>query len=84
MAEPTLSHILEDVLVRCRKLEAPLADRLQAFANELRRLGPHFAEAIDALVKRLAETDAGANAQGGRADACVLAARRGGTARSLR
>ena len=38
MTEPKLSDILEDSLVRCRNLDAPLADRLQAFANELRRL----------------------------------------------
>jgi peroxiredoxin len=43
-------------------LEAPLADRLQAFANELRHLDPHFQTAVDALVSRLAENDAGATA----------------------
>jgi peroxiredoxin len=62
MTERGLNDILEDVFVRCRNLEAPLADRLQAFADELRRLGPHFAEAVDALVSRLAESDAGSTA----------------------
>ena len=42
MTETKLSEILEKSFVRCRDLEAPLADRLQAFANELRRLGPRF------------------------------------------
>ena len=37
MAERALGDILEDALVRCRNLQAPLADRLQAFANEIRR-----------------------------------------------
>ena len=62
MAERTLGDILEDVFVRCRNLEAPLADRLQAFGNELRRLGPHFVVTIDALVSRLAASDAGSTA----------------------
>src|SRR5215468_10128389 len=62
MTEPKLSDILEDSFVRCRDLEAPLADRLQAFANELRRLGPGFAAAVDMLVSRLTKCDAGATA----------------------
>ena len=62
MSEPKLSDILEDAFVRCRNLEVPLADRLRAFANELRRLSPGFAAAVDALVSRLAESDAGATA----------------------
>jgi peroxiredoxin len=62
MTEGTLRDILEDAFVRCRNLEAPLADRLQAFANELRRLGPHFQSLVDALVSRLVESDAGATA----------------------
>jgi len=62
MTETKLSEILEESFVRCRDLEAPLADRLQAFANELRRLSPRFGAAIDALVSRLAENHAGATA----------------------
>ena len=62
MTETKLSEILEESFVRCRDLEAPLADRLQAFADELRRLDPRFAAAIDALVSRLAESHAGATA----------------------
>jgi len=62
MAERPLSDILEDAFIRCRDLQAPLAVRLQAFADELRRLYPHFAEAVDALVNRLVESGAGATA----------------------
>src|SRR5262249_36797434 len=61
-AERAFSEILEATFVRCRDLEVPLADRLQAFANEVRRLGPHFAEAVDALVNRLLESGAGTTA----------------------
>ena len=62
MAEQSLSKILEDAFVRSRDLEVPLADRLQAFANEVRRMGPHFATAVDALVERLMENGAGTTA----------------------
>jgi peroxiredoxin len=62
MAERPLSDFVEDAFIRCRDLQAPLAARLQAFADELRRLSPHFAEAVDALVNRLVESDAGATA----------------------
>ena len=54
-----ISDILEEAFIRCRNLEVPLADRLQAFANEVRRLGPHFAAAVDALVSHLVESNAG-------------------------
>ena len=59
MAERALSEILEETFLRCRDLEAPLADRLQAFATEVRRMGPHFAAAVDSLVQRLMESGAG-------------------------
>ena len=58
----TLSDALEEAFLRCRELEAPLADRLQAFTNEVRRLRPDFAATVDALVGRLAEINAGATA----------------------
>src|SRR3546814_7952459 len=48
MAERPLSEFVEDAFIRCRDLQAPLTARLQAFADELRRLRPHFAEAVDA------------------------------------
>jgi peroxiredoxin len=62
MTEPTLSELLEESFIRSRDLDAPLADRLQAFANHVRRLAPHFAVALDALIGRLEESDAAAAA----------------------
>ncbi len=62
MTKPALSAILEEAFVRCRDLEAPLADRLQAFADEVRRLGPQFADSIDVQIGRLLEAGAGAGA----------------------
>jgi peroxiredoxin len=62
MTELELTEIIEDAFTRARNLDAPLTDRLLAFANDLRRLVPRFADAVDALVDRLAESDAGAAA----------------------
>jgi peroxiredoxin len=62
MAERQLSEILEETFVRCRDMDVPLADRLQAFANEVRRMGPHFQTAVDSFVNRLAESGAGSTA----------------------
>jgi peroxiredoxin len=62
MTEHALSDVLEDTFIRCRDLNAALADRLQLFANELRRLGPHWQAAVDRLVSRLVASDAGAAA----------------------
>jgi peroxiredoxin len=57
-----LSNMLEVRFAQCRDLEAPLADRLQAFENEVRRLVPGFAAAVDTMVGRLAASKAGATA----------------------
>ena len=62
MTESKLTDLLEEAFVRCRNLEVPLAERLRAFASELRCMGPHFQAAVDALVSRLAESNAGATA----------------------
>lgn len=60
--EPKVGGWLEESLLQCRDLDVPLADRLQAFANEARRVSPIFQGAVDALVNRLAESAAGATA----------------------
>jgi hypothetical protein len=36
MMDPKVSAQLEEAFVRCRNLEVPLAERLRAFASELR------------------------------------------------
>src|SRR3546814_17080146 len=76
MAERPLSEFVEDAFIRCRALQAPLTARLQAFADELRRLRPQFAAEVDALVTRLVESDAGATATtvGELTPACLLPA----------
>lgn len=62
MTAKSLSEQLNDAFVQCRDMDASLAERLQAFADAVRRLGPHFQEAVDGLVARLRQHDVGENA----------------------
>ena len=58
----TLADILDEKFYQCRDLDAPLADRLSAFAGEVRRIAPDFASAVDTLILRLIESGAGKSA----------------------
>jgi peroxiredoxin len=62
MNSKPLSVLLEEAFVQCRDMDASLAERLQAFADAVRRLGPNFQDAVDKLVARLKEHDVGENA----------------------
>ena len=62
MAHRALSDFLEEAFLRCRDLEAPLADRLRAFANEVRPSDPQFSASVDELIDRLTRSGAGASA----------------------
>jgi peroxiredoxin len=62
MTDPSLAEILEACTQRCREMDAPLGDRLSAFADDVRRLSPDFAEIVDGMVNRLARAGAGASA----------------------
>lgn len=55
MPEGTIAEKLAIAAERCRALDAPLAGRLQAFADELRSLNPNFASVVDRLSQRLLE-----------------------------
>jgi peroxiredoxin len=59
MNSKPLSVQLEEAFVQCRDMDASLAERLQAFADAVRRLGPNFQDAVDDLVARLKEHDVG-------------------------
>jgi len=61
MTTKPLSQALEEAFVQSRDMDASLGERLQAFADAVRRLGPHFQEAVDNFVARLREHDAGEN-----------------------
>jgi peroxiredoxin len=62
MTAKPLAVLLEEAFVRSRDMDASLAERLQAFADAVRALGPHFQDAVDHLVMRLREHEVGENA----------------------
>ena len=62
MTSKPLAEALEEAYVQSRDMDASLAERLQAFADAVRELGPHFQDAVDQLVARLREHEAGENA----------------------
>ena len=62
MNSKQLSQLLEEAFVQCRDMDASLAERLQAFADAVRRFGPKFQEAVDGLVERLKKHDVGEEA----------------------
>ena len=62
MNSKPLAQLLEEAFVQCRDMDASLTERLQAFADAVRRLGPHFQDAVDHLVERLRQHDVGENA----------------------
>ena len=55
----TIVEELEKDFVRCRDMDASLAERLSSFADIVRLKVPQFAEGVDRLVFRLKETGAG-------------------------
>jgi peroxiredoxin len=62
MNNPSFVETLEACTQRCREMDAPLGDRLSAFADDVRRLSPDFAQVVDGMVNRLAQAGAGASA----------------------
>ena len=62
MTEPSIAEILEETTERCRNLDAPLAGRLQAFADEVRSLSAEFADTVERMVARLKASGAGESA----------------------
>ncbi len=58
----SLAEELEACTQRCKSMDAPLADRLSAFADDVRRLSPQFADIVDRMVMRLHSGGAGAAA----------------------
>lgn len=62
MAKKVLSEELAECTERCRNLNAPLPDRLAAFAADVRRLSPEFAGVVDRMVERLTIAGVGSQA----------------------
>jgi peroxiredoxin len=53
---------LADAFERCRDLDAPLNERLDAYSIAVRKVIPPYADAVDRLVARLSGNGAGASA----------------------
>lgn len=62
MAEPTLDQVLAECTERCRNMNAPLGERLAAFAADVRRVSPEFADAVERMISRLKDAGAGSDA----------------------
>jgi len=62
MVGSTLLDSLEKAFRQRRDLDVSLADRLAAFAEDVRRLSPEFADAVDRLVDRVSQAQVGESA----------------------
>jgi peroxiredoxin len=62
MTTQSFAEVLEACTQRCRQMDAPLAERLNALANDVRHLDPSFAEVVDRMVNRLQQIEAGKSA----------------------
>jgi peroxiredoxin len=62
MAEMVLAEFLEECTERCRAMDAPLSERLAAFADDVRRVSPEFADVVARMIDRLRATGAGQDA----------------------
>lgn len=62
MTQPSLAEALEVCTQRCKEMDAPLAERLDAFASDVKDLAPQFADIVDRMVDRLKTNGAGASA----------------------
>ncbi len=62
MTARPLAELLNEAFVQCRDMDASLAERLQAFADAVKRFGPNFQVAVDQLVTRLKKFEVGENA----------------------
>lgn len=62
MPSKSFAEVLDEAFDECSRLDASLEERLNAFADTVRRLDSRFAEAVDRLVARLQQKGAGAGA----------------------
>lgn len=64
MTELSLADELEACTQRCKDMEAPLVERLDAFAEDVARLAPQFADIVERMVSRLKKAGAGNGSPG--------------------
>ena len=59
MTQLSLAEELEVCTQRCKEMDAPLAERLSAFAQDVAHLAPQFADIVERMVSRLKTAGAG-------------------------
>jgi peroxiredoxin len=59
VTQPSLAEALEICTQRCKTMDAPLEERLDRFASDVRELAPQFADIVDRMVARLQGAKAG-------------------------
>ena len=64
MPAPSMKEILAEKTAQCRRMDAPLAARLAAFAAEVTALSPEFTAIVERMIERLNAVGAGENAPG--------------------
>ena len=69
---PSLADAVRDAFLESREMDASLGDRLDAFADSMRRIDPSFAGAVDRLVGRLQQAEVGAGAPKSRRSPAAL------------
>lgn len=62
MTARPLSELLEAAFIQSRDMDASLAERLQAFADQVRAMGAVFQDSVDQLVARLRAFEVGEHA----------------------
>ena len=62
MTGMSIADELERCTTRCRSMDAPLAVRLQAFADDVASLAPDFTQIVERMISRLRTADVGQNA----------------------
>jgi peroxiredoxin len=62
MPESPSSARVEEIFLRCRGMDVPLAGQLQAFTDQADHLGAQYSAAVESLIQRLVKSNAGAGA----------------------
>src|SRR4051794_2208575 len=59
MTEKSFAQLLEEATESARQMDVPLSQRLKVVADEVQRMSPRFAAAVDRMVARLADNGVG-------------------------
>jgi peroxiredoxin len=62
LTELSIDDVFEQCTQRCKTMDAPLADRLARFAEEVSRMAPEFSRIVERMLARLKAAGAGEGA----------------------